>query len=195
MSRLPRDRAKGAAGGRLALAILVTALALPATAGEREPATSRGARAATGELLLFVRPEQGAGPPVVLRLAAIEAIDPDGTAVAVGEAPHEMRSDRGVGTGAALARGELPPGPYVALRLVLEPPEGAAAPPPIRVDVPFRVEAGRAVSVFLAWDPRRAPAAAFRADAEGPDVRSLLIFVTNRGGDEVTVIRRDIIVR
>ena len=166
--------------------------ASPARRGADGPPAAGAASRPPAELVVVHRPRRTAAPGVVIRIVALEAIPVDGAAVPITTGALEMRGD--AAAGAELARGAIPAGRYRGLRVATSPEPPGAEPAPVKLEAPFEAEAGRVTTLFLTWDPSSVAGgvpAEMSAQVERPELRSLLLFVTNRGSGDLTVIQRD----
>lgn len=139
---------------------LAAALALPLLAGchlRAQAPTTLPPLSGAGEVRLYLQPFPADAARLAFSLSAISAFRRDGTAVPLEVVLPEVS---GAATTAQrlLALGRLPPGSFAGVslefrRATLASDNGVAdlLPPeePVQVDVPFRVEDGRAVVVRL----------------------------------------------
>jgi YVTN family beta-propeller protein len=154
-----------------------------------------------GELFLYLEPFSQEARRLDFRLAGISALKSDGTEVPLSLrlpeiTPENMKWQRMIGSVI------LPGGRYVGLSFrvagaSLRGEEGKAAllvpEKPVTVDFPFVVEPQKAVLISLALDAgasvskRYSFSPVFKAEVPVRPLQGLTGFVTNRGGNTITV--------
>ncbi len=170
-------------------------------------AVVRDRAAGTGQVTLFLNgPDDSSSADITFVLSAVNLVAEDGTARALLSSPVKINSLALKGGQMLLGERLLPEGRYRRLQLLVReakvkrddrvvslalPPEGI-----VEIDVDVRVREGRNTSVFLLWDGDASLAGGylfaphFTVRLSTPQLSTLLVYVTNEGSDNVSVINR-----
>ncbi|GAB4388387.1 MAG: hypothetical protein Kow0025_07370 [Thermodesulfovibrionales bacterium] len=192
--------ALGKAAWAVALMLALTGCAVTQERGEAEEPDR-------GQFTLFLNGPDKVSVDVALKVDAINVVAEDGSALGVVVSPVEINSVEMAGRQKLLGETYLPEGKYRKLQLVVSeatvtragrkanlslPPEG------IELAINVSVERGQNTTLFLIWDADASVAEgyrfhpAFAARGERPELASLLVFVTNEGSGNVSVINRQL---
>ncbi|MBA3060256.1 MAG: hypothetical protein FP832_01150 [Nitrospirae bacterium] len=158
-----------------------------------------------GQISLFMSEPEKASVDITFNLIAVNAMAEDGTYKEITGSPLHISSIAMSGRQILLGERALPEGAYKKLQLIIKeakikgkdrvaqlalPPEG------IQLDIKFTVSRNRNTSLFLSWYADASivdgylfkPALAVRGQV--PQLSSLLVYVTNEGSNNVSVINR-----
>lgn len=162
-------------------------------------------RADYGQLSLFMSGPEKASVDITFNLSAVNAMAEDGTYREITGAPLDISSIAMSGRQILLGERALPEGTYKKLQLIVKeakikrkdrvaqlalPPEG------IQLDIKFTVSRDRNTSLFLSWyaDASIVDGYLFKpalaVSGQVPQLSSLLVYVTNEGSNNVSVINR-----
>ncbi|MEK7852012.1 MAG: YncE family protein [Deltaproteobacteria bacterium] len=166
---------------------------------------SPGQRSDYGQLSLFMSEPEKASDDITFNLTAVNAMAEDGTYREITSSPLDISSIAMSGRQILLGERALPEGAYKKLQLIIKeakikrkdrvaqlalPPEG------IQLDIKFTVSRNRNTSLFLSWyaDASVVDGYLFKpalaVSGQVPQLRSLLVYVTNEGSNNVFVINR-----
>ncbi|MDP2278159.1 MAG: hypothetical protein Q8K51_08050 [Nitrospirota bacterium] len=158
-----------------------------------------------GQLSLFMSEPEKASDDITFNLTAVNAMAEDGTYREITSSPLDISSIAMSGRQILLGERALPEGTYKKLQLIIKeakikrkdrvsqlalPPEG------IQLDIKFTVSRNRNTSLFLSWyaDASVVDGYLFKpaltVSGQVPQLRSLLVYVTNEGSNNVSVINR-----
>lgn len=160
-----------------------------------------------GQLTIFLNGPEKASLDITFNLTKISIMAQDGTWREVMNTPLDINSIDMMGRQILLAERSLPQGRYERLRFEIDkafikrkgrlaslalPPEG------IELDTNISVYEDQNTSLFLNWNAdasitdRYLFSPVFYAKTEVPEVRTLLIYVTNEDSNNVSVINRQL---
>ncbi|NOZ69635.1 MAG: hypothetical protein GXP46_10445 [Deferribacteres bacterium] len=163
-------------------------------------------QAYSGQIDIFLKGPERPALDITFDLSAVSIISEDGTLHEVMSSPVSINSITAAGRQILLAEQSLPEGGYKRLRLIVRrayvvkegrridlslPPEGVEA------DIDIRIRRNRNTSLFLVWNADasvvggRVFRPVFSVKGRVPELSSLLIYVTNEGSDNVSVINRE----
>lgn len=160
---------------------------------------------ATGQIAVFLKGPDETSIDVTFDLQAINIVAVDGTVREIMSTPRSINSIALVGKQILLSENILPSRKYNKLQLVVKeafikredgiahlalPPEG------IDIDTDIPVIKDQTVSLFLSWNVENSIIdgylfkPAFTVRGQVPELSSLLIYVTNEGSNNVSVVNR-----
>ena len=181
--------------------LLLTALMGCASVQEyvESPGTSRG------QLTVYLKGPDKTSQDITFDLAAVNIMAEDGTYREVMNTPVNINSIAVSGRQILLGEKTLPEGRYKKLQLVVKqasisrkdkaaslalPPEGIA------LDIDIAIIRNQNTSLFLNWNPDLSVVEGylfkpvFEIKKQVPELSSFLVYVTNEGSDNVSVINR-----
>jgi YVTN family beta-propeller protein len=160
---------------------------------------------ATGQLTVFLKGPDEASTDITFQLEAINIIAADGTSREIMSVPREINSIALVDKQILLTENTVPSIRYKKLQLIVKeafikrkdgiahlalPEDG------IYIETDMTVLRNQTASIFLSWNADDSVAdgylfqPALIAKGQVPELSSLLIYVTNEGSDNVSVINR-----
>ncbi len=158
-----------------------------------------------GQISLFLNGPEKTSRDITFELLAVNILAEDGKYKEIMRIPRSINSLNIRGTQVPLGETTLPEGKYEKLQFILKeasfkrkgrastlalPPEG------IEVDININLQRHRNISLFIDWNADASIVneyqfnPVFSVKRQGPELRSLLIYVTNEGSDNVSVINR-----
>jgi YVTN family beta-propeller protein len=192
---------------RIMLCILLLALCFPLIGGGcktvQEYAESPGT--SSGQIAIFLKGPDETASDITFDLQAVTIMAEDGTSRDIMNTPRTLNSVDLIGRQVLISENIIPTGRYKKLRFVVKeafikrkeglanlalPAEG------IFIDIDISVMRNQNVSLFLKWKADESVAEgylfspAFSVKGEGPELSSLLIYVTNEDSNNVSVINR-----
>lgn len=158
-----------------------------------------------GQITLFLNGPDEASLDITFELSAVNIEREDGTAVNIMDTPRTISSLSLVSRQMLLSEGPIPEGKYKKLTLIigeallkrknraanLSLPEEA-----IDLEIDGSVERMQNMSLFIKWNADTSVSdgyefsPSFSVSLEGPELNSLLMYVTNEGSNNVSVINR-----
>lgn len=158
-----------------------------------------------GQVSLFLQVPEKIATDLTMELSAVNIVAEDGTFREVLDTPRVIRSPEVAGQQILLGEKTLSKDRYQKLRLIFRQAlvnrkDGAAhlALPPGGVEIPIEIAVRRNqnTTLFLNWNPDDSVkdgflfSPAFDVRGQAPELSSLLIYVTNEGSDNVSVIHQ-----
>lgn len=158
-----------------------------------------------GQLTLYLNGPREASLDITFRLGAVNVIAADGTPATVSDSTVSVNSMEMKGRQLSLGERDLPEGGYTKVQLAVEEAWIKKEGRSVRLEIPSggieiavnaSIEKRTNTTLFLLWDPDasvregRLFDPAFAVRGEGPQLLPLLLYVTNEGSDNVSVINR-----
>lgn len=162
-------------------------------------------RADRGQVTIYMNGPDKASLDIKFLLEGINIESEDGIYRAVVHGPVEISSREMAGRQKLLGEVYLPEGKYGSMQVVIkeasvkrEGREADLALPPEGIELPVnvQVEESQNTTLFLTWEPDASIAEeymfspAFTVKVESPELVDLLLFVSNEGSDNVSIINR-----
>lgn len=173
------------------------------TVGERGDASSLQPN--YGQVSLFLNGPERAAQDITFELTSVNIVSEEGTQMEIMNTPLAVNSVAVTGRQIILGERGIPEGTYKKIKLAVKessikkkdriarlalPPEG------IEIDARFTVSINKNTSIFLVWDVDASIAdgylftPAFNVKRRVPELSALLVYVTNEGSNNVSVINR-----
>lgn len=173
-----------------------------ATAGYSKPAPQA---AHEGQLFLYMNMPEAPLLNITFDLSSVSLVEEKGGSLNLRDLALKISSESGPGRQILISEQYLPEGRYKGLKLRVDKallsrgeriadlalPEGG-----VELPLELQVTRGRAVTLFVDWDPDSSVAGgylfqpAMTVRREAPELSSMLIFVTNEDSGAVSVINR-----
>ena len=160
-----------------------------------------------GQIDIFLKGPEKPALDITFDLSALNIVSEEGTPHEAVKSPVSINSVAAAGRQILIGEQTLPEGRYKKIRLIVKrayvvkegrrrdlslPPEG------IEADIDIRIRRNRNTSLFLIWNADASVAGGgrifrpvFSVKGRVPELSSLLIYVTNEGSDNVSVINRE----
>ncbi len=158
-----------------------------------------------GQVTLFMNGPERASLDITFEIIAVNVIAEDGTVREIMNTPLKVNSLAMIGHQISLGERTLPEGTYTKVQFIVkgasvrkkEKPATLALPPEgINVDARFTISRRVNTTIFFSWSPDASVVdgylfrPAFLVKRQMPELNTLMVYVTNEGSDNVSVINR-----
>jgi YVTN family beta-propeller protein len=207
MTNCPFSHAsKGTLFSRFTFLFIFVSITLIAVACTPRPAIFKPSLEDEGEVILFLQPLPQDAHPLRFRISAVTAVASDGTEHALSVDLNEIRGAEMGERQRHLASAILPPGNYSGFLLsvseaTVDTEEGEVAlfvsDEPVRINHAFKIHRGKALALFLSFNPERSVIDHFRFSAVftvhtfGRQLNNLIGYVSSAKANMITVFNKD----